>query len=58
MDQTILAAILQGIVQIVTIIGTIWAMFNRQTQYLESRLDARIDKIESKFGTKKDQMYK
>jgi hypothetical protein len=50
MDTTIITAIVQGIVQVVTIIGTIWGLFNKQQKDLDAKISKRMDRLETKFN--------
>lgn len=50
MDTTIITAIVQGIVQVVTIIGTIWGLFNKQQKDLDTKMSKRMDRLETKFN--------
>ena len=50
MDTTVITAIVQGIVQVVTIIGTIWGLFNKQQKELDTKINKRMDRLETKFN--------
>jgi hypothetical protein len=50
MDTAILTAIVQGIVQVVTIIGTIWGLFKKQQKDLDTKINKRMDRLETKFN--------
>jgi hypothetical protein len=50
MDTTVLTAIIQGVVQIVTIIGTIWGLFNKQQKDLDAKISKKMDRLETKFA--------
>ena len=50
MDTAIITAVVQGIVQVVTIIGTIWGLFNKQQKELDTKMNKRMDRLETKFN--------
>jgi len=51
MDTVTLTAIIQGIIQIITIVGSIWAIFNKKTAQLEQNIESRIHLMEHKVST-------
>lgn len=55
MDTSVITAIVQGIVQIATIIGTIWALFNKKTSEIEQKLELRMNKLDHKMTMMKNQ---
>lgn len=50
MEPTTLTAIIQGIVQIVTIVGTIWGLFKKQNKELDVKLNKQMDRLETKIN--------
>ena len=50
MDTTIITAIIQGVIQIATIIGAIWGIFNKQQRDLEIKLTKKMDRFETKLN--------
>ncbi len=50
METAVITAIVQGIVQVVTIIGSIWGLFNKQQKELDTKLNRRMDRLETKFN--------
>lgn len=49
MDTATLTAIIQGIVQIITIIGSIWAIFNKKTNDIQDSVNGRISSLENQI---------
>lgn len=50
METAVITAIVQGIVQVVTIIGSIWGLFNKQQKELDTKLNKRMDRLETKLN--------
>lgn len=54
MDPTTLTALIQSIVQIVTIVGSIWALFNKKTKELEDNFELRLNKLDYRLTSMKN----
>jgi hypothetical protein len=46
MDTSILTAIIQAVIQIATILGGIWALFNTKANEIERKFESRLNNIE------------
>lgn len=49
MDTSTLTVVIQAVIQIVTILGGVWAMFNKKNAELESSLNQRIASLQSEM---------
>jgi hypothetical protein len=56
MDTNVVTAVVQGLIQIVTIIGTIWGLFNKQQKDLDTKITRRMDRLETKFAMSQRQL--